>query len=175
MADVFISYSRDDRAHAETIAQALQAEGYSVWWDPDIRPGETWDAVIDRELHAAACVIVVWSATSIASKWVRAEATAADNRQVLVPVRLDATSLPVPFNLIQTEDLIAWSGDRTADCWQRIMLQVAALCGERSADRSSPPSPSHNLSPSPSWGGDRGGGHSSAGSSAFTPPPTPPH
>ena len=127
MADVFISYSRSDRARVEPIAAALEAEGYSVWWDSDIRPGETWDEVIERELRAAACVIVVWSASSVVSKFVRAEASEADERRVLVPVRLESVRVPLAFKLIQHEDFSRWGGDRGADCWQRVMLQVAAL------------------------------------------------
>ena len=41
----------------ETFARAFEAEGYSVWWNPDIRPGETWDEVIGRELRAAVHVV----------------------------------------------------------------------------------------------------------------------
>ncbi|MGH1480226.1 MAG: TIR domain-containing protein [Geminicoccales bacterium] len=36
MADIFISYSRDDRARVESIAKAFEAEGFSVWWVPEI-------------------------------------------------------------------------------------------------------------------------------------------
>ena len=33
MADIFISYSRDDRPRVEPLAEALVSAGYSVWWD----------------------------------------------------------------------------------------------------------------------------------------------
>ena len=44
--DIFISYSRDDQAVARQYADALKAEGFSVWWDTELRPGESFDAVI---------------------------------------------------------------------------------------------------------------------------------
>lgn len=61
MADIFISYARADAAHVEPLAQALTEQGWSVWWDRSIIPGSTFDDVIEAELNAARCVIVVWS------------------------------------------------------------------------------------------------------------------
>jgi len=50
MADIFISYAREDRTHAEAIAGALKAQGWSVWWDRQIRAGGNINEVIGREL-----------------------------------------------------------------------------------------------------------------------------
>lgn len=133
MADVFVSYSRDDRARVKGIADALEAEGISVWWDPEILPGTTFDEVIDRELEAANCVIVVWSEQSRASRWVREEANDGLERDVLVPVLIDDVALPRGFKMVQTENMVDWAGDRTSDAWQRIMLQVRALTGTEDA------------------------------------------
>ena len=72
MSDIFVSYSKADRGKAEEIAAALEQQGYSVWWDRRILPGETFDTVIEAELDAASCVIVLWSRTSVVSEWVRA-------------------------------------------------------------------------------------------------------
>ena len=33
MTDIFISYSRADRQRISQLAAALEAHGYSVWWD----------------------------------------------------------------------------------------------------------------------------------------------
>ena len=43
LSDIFISYSRSDRATAQTLANALQRENWSVWWDPKIPPGKAFD------------------------------------------------------------------------------------------------------------------------------------
>ena len=43
MADVFISYSREDQATARSFAEALQRAGFSVWWDQALRSGEAFD------------------------------------------------------------------------------------------------------------------------------------
>ena len=33
MADIFISYKREERARIVPLAQALESLGYTVWWD----------------------------------------------------------------------------------------------------------------------------------------------
>ena len=39
MSDIFVSYARADRARAELIVRALESDGFAVWWDPNIEPG----------------------------------------------------------------------------------------------------------------------------------------
>lgn len=127
MADVFISYSRDDYLRVVPIAKAFALEGLSVWWDPDILPGSQFDQVIGKELAVAKCVIVVWSRASSVSRWVREEASDALARGILIPVQIENMPLPLGFKLVQTEDLTDWNSDRNANSWQRIMLQARAL------------------------------------------------
>ena len=50
MADIFISYASEDRLRAEPLAKALEEQGWSVWWDRTIPPGETFDQVIATQL-----------------------------------------------------------------------------------------------------------------------------
>ena len=40
MSDIFISYAREDRPRAAAIARALEAQGWSVWWDWIILAGK---------------------------------------------------------------------------------------------------------------------------------------
>lgn len=108
MSDIFISYSNQDRAKAKDLAKALNRKGWSVWWDRKILPGESFDEIIEKALNAARCVIVLWSRTSVASDWVKAEAEEGRKRGVLVPVLLDEVSIPLGFRRIQTADLTKW-------------------------------------------------------------------
>jgi hypothetical protein len=111
MTDIFISYASPDRARAREIANLLSERGWSVWWDRDIKAGQTFDEVIERELETANNVVVLWSQASIASEWVKNEAAVAAQRRVLLPVLLDDVKIPLEFRRKQTADLIGWDGD----------------------------------------------------------------
>lgn len=105
MADVFISYKRQDREWVKRIADALEAEHYSVWWDSSLRAGEFFDAEIDRQLAAARCVVVIWSLASRSSRWVKSEALEGYDKDKLVAARIDDVSLGRIFNDVHVCDL----------------------------------------------------------------------
>ena len=111
MADVFISYAREDEPKARQLADALTARGWGVWWDRAITPGEVFSRVIQRELEAAPCVVVLWSRASIASEYVQDEATVAKERGALVPALIDDVRPPLGFRQRQVVNLTAWRGD----------------------------------------------------------------
>ena len=108
MSDIFISYSSKDRAKANEIADALKRQGWSVWWDRYIPPGNSFDEIIEKELDSARCVIVLWSRASVLSDWVKAEAAEGARRKILVPVLIENVKIPLGFRRIQTADLLEW-------------------------------------------------------------------
>lgn len=136
--DIFVSYSREDRSAAQRVAARLENEGFSVWWDAAIHSGESFDEVIERQLRAAKAAVVLWSPRSVASRWVRAEATLADRRKILVPVIIEPCDLPIIFELTHTNDLSAWDGDRNAHEWQRLVDDLRFLIDPQ---KDAPPSP----------------------------------
>ena len=111
MADVFISYARDDEPRARQLAEALTARGWEVWWDLHITPGDVFSEVIQRQLEQAPCVVVLWSRASIASEYVQDEATVAKERGALVPALIDDVRPPLGFRQRQVVNLTAWRGD----------------------------------------------------------------
>lgn len=127
MADIFISYKKEDRALAERIIAALRAEGLSVWWDDDLTPRESWDVMIQREAEAAKAIVVLWTERSIKSEWVRIEAMFGKDRGKLVPVKLEVCELPFAFSLVQTADLSGWLLNGDDREWRRVVGWVAAL------------------------------------------------
>lgn len=138
MSDIFISYAREDREKAKTIAAVFKAQGWSVWWDRNIPPGRSFDQVIEEALAAARCVVVLWSKFSATSDWVKTEAAEGLARKILVPVRTEEINLPLEFRRLQTVDLTHWKGDAADPELRGFLDAVAALL--KSEVRPAPPS-----------------------------------
>ncbi|MEI6486199.1 MAG: TIR domain-containing protein [Sphingomonadales bacterium] len=134
-ARVFVSYARPDEKAAQRMVAALEAAGHSVWWDGLIRAGEGYNARITAALEQAAVVVVLWSAASVASNWVRDEAQIGADRGRLVPVSLDGAQPPLGFRQFQT---IAYD-DGHPDAVRRIADAVGGMLGQ--ADAPSPARP----------------------------------
>ena len=126
MTDVFISYASEDRACAEKLAGALAALGWSVWWDRKIITGQAFDQAIEHALETARSVVVLWSRHSVASEWVKNEATVAAERGVLVPGMIETVKLPLEFRRKQTADLTDWQG--VPPSWLQSALSGAGSC-----------------------------------------------
>ena len=129
MADIFVSYSRQDKALVAPLVAALEAEGWSIWWDPEITPGEEFDSLITRELDCARALVVVWTPGSVDSRWVRGEARDAADRGVLVPVRFQNAKLPIDFRAVHTTDLDQWGEDRQGAAFRGLFKALEAKLG----------------------------------------------
>lgn len=115
MSDVFVSYKAEDRRRVRPLVEALESDGYSVWWDEQIGGGAAWRQAIEAELNAAKCVIVVWSKRSVGPEgtFVQDEATRAQQRHIYVPVLIDKVHLPLGFGEMQALPLTGWKGNRS--------------------------------------------------------------
>jgi formylglycine-generating enzyme required for sulfatase activity len=123
MYDIFLSYATSDRARLTPLYQALCAQGWSVFWDHRvIGGGEDWSDEIETAVYESHCMVVVWSHGSleakghgahtryaIRSKWVKKEASAAEDRAVLIPICLDDVPPPFLFKEYQTIDFKDWN------------------------------------------------------------------
>lgn len=115
MANVFVSYAREDLAFAEKIATRLNRMGLTVWWDRRLLAGDSIEAAIDEQIHTCDAVVVIWSLTSLESHWVKSEAAAALALNKFVPVRMEDCRLPRPYDQIHTLDLSDWNGGFNED------------------------------------------------------------
>jgi TolB-like protein/Tfp pilus assembly protein PilF len=124
-ATIFLSYSRADEAKVMPIIAALEAAGYSLWWDGLLQPGTHFGDTTAAALQAARAVVVVWSATSAKSHWVQDEATSGRDRRCLVPVSIDGTLPPLGFGQFQSINLArAKPGDAA---YAQLLAAVQAL------------------------------------------------
>jgi hypothetical protein len=145
MADVFISYAREDRECARVLAETLEQHGLTVWWDHELYAGQPFGQVIEREIANARAALVMWSSSSVASEYVTAEAARARELKKLLPVRIDNTWLPVPFNTIHTTDLSRWlapskSGGRVRGDSEAANQATTSLLRDLKHYRGGPPS-----------------------------------
>ena len=120
--DVFLSYKAEDGGRLVPLVEALEAEGFTVWWDAHIGGGTNWHEDIEQHLEAAKCVVVAWTKRSIGhdGHFVRDEARRAQRRDAYVPVCLDGVEPPLGFGEIQALSLKNWKGDRTDPRFQAL-------------------------------------------------------
>ena len=127
MADIFVSYAREDQDWVARFSKALQHSiGLEIWWDHSILAGEQFDEAIQKALDGAACVVVVWSKSSVPSRWVRSEAREAGSREILVPVMMETVVPPLEFRSFQTADLSAWRGELDHENFVELIEAVRA-------------------------------------------------
>ncbi len=132
MADIFLSYAKENRESARSIAALLESAGWTVWWDRRIPAGRTWRSVLEEALREMRCMVVLWSTDSIESDWVKEEAEEARTIRKLVPVLIDAVTPPVGFRSIQAADLTDWDGSNDAPGARQLIADLESLIGKPS-------------------------------------------
>lgn len=132
MAEVFISYQRDDRDIALMVRQALRGLGVSVWWDDNLRGGEVWADELRKAVASARAVVVLWSVRSVDSDWVHKEAAIGHGNGALLPVMIeDGCSVPVTFADIQAKRLVGWRGHEDEREFREIFAAIDRLLWRR--------------------------------------------
>jgi adenylate cyclase len=145
VSDVFVSYARSTAKQAQAVGEALRSLGYRVWRDDELPAHRSYAEVIEERIKAAKAVVVIWSADAAKSEWVQSEADRARTDRKLVQLRVDACTLPMPFDRIQCADLCGWAGDLDAHDWRKVVASVADLVtgpiSETSPVAAAPPRP----------------------------------
>jgi adenylate cyclase len=136
MADVFVSYARSDKARVAPLVAAIEAKGWTVWWDPEIFPGQEFDRQIAAELKIAAAVLVVWTPNSVGSRWVRGEAREGAERGILVPIRFERADLPIDVRTLHTTDFDDWGDDPLSPQAQELMRALGTMIARQQAAQS---------------------------------------
>lgn len=127
MADIFISYSRNDRERCTAIRDILTSLKVSVWFDAGIGAGSSFDREIEREIDAAKALLVLWSEESVESDWVRNEARTGKERSGLIAVQLRPCTLPLEFRSVQAEVLSEDAEGTDDPVWLGILERIGEL------------------------------------------------
>ena len=143
MADIFISYSQADRPWVEKLARLIEGEGFSVWWDVKVLPGDEFGNLVLTEINTAKCVLVVWSQHSVNSDWVYGEADEARRAKKLVPVLKDAVTLPTAFRKVHAADLSQWDYQRQSPEFAILLDAIRGRVGH-ALDAVAPQAPPSN-------------------------------
>ena len=135
MAQVFLSYARDDAETARKLADVIADAGQTVWWDRHLHGGANFSSEIERELKNAQVVMVLWSRSSIASAWVQDEAAEGRDSGRLVPVTLDTVKPPLGFRQIQCIDLSSWSDGGQMEPIDDLLAAVRKIAGDAQGEK----------------------------------------
>jgi hypothetical protein len=133
MAQIFLSYASADRDRVLPLVEALQDDGFTVWWDRDIRPGPNFDREIEQAIDAAACMVVVWSSNSVESEWVRSEVEEGVRRNILIPVMIEPVMPPLAYRRRQSANLSDWRGELDGD-YEKLLTGIRATLEGKSLD-----------------------------------------
>lgn len=132
MADIFLSYKREERPQVERLANAIRGLGLNVWFDASLSAGEAFSDEIDREVRGARVVLACWSPLAAASQWVKAEALVGFAKQNLISAYIagpDGFEPPVPFSSLHMEDMRAWAIRPSArdPAWLSVLRRLGGL------------------------------------------------
>lgn len=128
MADVFISYAREDRGQAQALADYLRSQGVEVWWDEQILSSDDFYDVILAALSRAKAAVVIWTKHSVKSRFVRDEARFALHHDKLVATKengLEVIEIPFGFQSQHTDDIA--DRDRILKAVQKLGVKQAKV------------------------------------------------
>lgn len=137
---IYISYALNDRVTVKRLVDMLTAEGFSVYWDLEIRAGESFDEMIEALLKKVQCVVVVWSRHAVQSRWVRAESAWAKDRGKLVSIQIDDDlALPLQLYNVYTLRMTGWEGARDDPSFRQLVMSIQQIMGVPSSLPLPPP------------------------------------
>ncbi|HEX7373378.1 MAG TPA: TIR domain-containing protein [Steroidobacteraceae bacterium] len=140
-ADVFLSYSREDKARVLELAGKLRAAGVDIWIDQGgIDGAALWGESIVRALEGAKVLLLMVSPSAVSSHNVAKEVMLTSERKgAILPVHLEQTSIPLSlkYPLAGIQHIELYHGDPD-DNLQAILHSLQGL-GVKLAERAPAP------------------------------------
>lgn len=151
MAQVFLSYVREDRQKVESLYQKLSDAGFKPWMDKkDILPGEDWKFCIQKAIQRSDFFLVCLSANSVSKRgFLQKEIKDAldiwqerlESDIYLIPARLEDCEVPESLRRFQWVNLFEEEG------WTRLVKAIKegmkrrAPVTQPAVQESTPPEP----------------------------------
>jgi len=130
VADVFISYKREDEAVASQLQETLLDLGVDVWIDRKLKPSTEFEPEIVRQLGLSRAVLVLWSDLSLHSEWVCKEAAVALDEGKYLPIRISRSAAPPrEFSRFHAPDMSDWSGQLAHSEWLIVLDSLEVHLG----------------------------------------------
>jgi TIR domain len=125
---VFISYGRNDEDVALKVCEGLTSARLPVFIDKSLRVGGRWEDDLEVALRSSFAVLVLWSPSSVASRWVKLEARYALESDLLCPAKIAPCELPFGFSDIQCARLEGWClGADEGDEWTKLLTELGRM------------------------------------------------
>ena len=168
--DVFLSYAVADKAVADSVCDALEADGIRCWMAPrDVLPGQSYAKALSSAIHTARVFILVFSSATNQSQQVERELDmAVASRLPLVPLRvedvmpresieyylagqhwLDAITPPLDVHLARLSEAIAALLEQTAPAADATGAVAEPAVWATGAPEGTPIEPLAPVAPSP--------------------------
>ncbi len=126
---IFISYSRVDKAFAQRLADDLRNNGYQVWLDvQNIPHGANWDMEVQNGLDSSDTMIVMLTPTAAASQNVADEwSYFIDKGKRILPLMVQPCEVPFRLSRRQRIDFIQGYDPGLAELIRALKEPVARL------------------------------------------------
>jgi hypothetical protein len=151
MANVFISYAREDERPALEISQSLVRAGFSVWMDKQkLLPGQDWKIEIEKAIRGSSVFLACLSSSSVSKTgFVQAELRRAldvaemmpEGQIFIIPLRLDDCQVPYKLQHLQ------WVDYFQPDSRDRLIQAIST----RVKPATSQPAAAHGVGPISQW------------------------
>ena len=98
---IYVCYSHQDFEKVLPIIGDMLNQGYRLWWDADIRAGESWTNIIAEHISRCTVFMCFISHSSVESLHVETELHfASKERKSILPIFLEDVKLPNNFIFI---------------------------------------------------------------------------
>ncbi len=154
-ADVFISYSRDDKDRVLALATELRSAGISLWIDQGgIDAAAMWSEEIVNALENAKVLMLMITERAVNSHNVIKEVTLASERKGhILPVHLEPTRIPqgLKYPLAGIQHIEYFQGDQKENlksilrALERLGIEAKPQAPEVAAGGTIPDAPSHSM------------------------------